>query len=65
MLFSSCPGDEQLAKGSHGNKDQADFGGYDLEINFPKDVEVAFPFEATGAGDGKDDDDDGEAEGAS
>ena len=40
---------------------QADLGGYYLEVDFPKDVEVPFPFEAAGSCDCKHDHDDRKA----
>ena len=53
-----------MAEGCHGDKDETDFGGDDLEVDFPEDVKVSFPFQTTGASDGEDDDDDCEAQGA-
>lgn len=44
MLIMSCSRDEQGAKSSHGYQDQADFCGYDLEVDLPQDVKLALPF---------------------
>lgn len=46
MLVTGTSGDEQLAERSHRHQEQADFGSYNLEIDLPQDVEIAFPFEA-------------------
>lgn len=64
MLVASCSRDEELAEGGHGDENEPDFGGDDLEVDFPEDVKVAFPFQTTGASDGKYDDDDCQAQGA-